>query len=361
MEEQIIIPFIATHPGEILGDELKARKIKQKDFAKRIDKKESMLNEIIKGKRPISADTALLLEAELEIPAQFWISMQSNYDLDVARIKRRDEQKKIWEKIKELLPIKFIEKALTFPLEIDEKIAFVYRVFNVNNLSNLEKFLNESNYAFFRKSEKLKINRTNLLSWTKVVESLAKTIQVEKFVAENQEQMIKELNNTFFKNERILENVEAILKNNGIKLVIIDKFDQTPVDGYSFWSENNPVIGLSLRHNRIDNLAFTLLHEIGHIFLHMLKSKERYFVDIEEEPTLIQEMNQFEIEADNFAKNYLIPQPVWEDFQQNCFVDDEIIISFSQKYKIHPAIFLGRNCFETNNYKKHTTIDRKIY
>ena len=43
---------------------------------------------------------------------------------------------------------------------------------------------------------------------------------------------------------------------------MIDKLEKTPIDGYSFWSNNNPVIALTLRHNRVDNLAFTILHEI---------------------------------------------------------------------------------------------------
>lgn len=360
MEEQELVPFRATHPGKILGNELKARKIKQKYFAKRIEKAETMLNEIIKGKRPISADTALLLERELGIKAEFWMSMQSNYDLDIARIKAREEQIVIWEKIRTLIPVKFIEKSIPLPSLIDKKNAFVFNLFNVNNVASLEKIITENSYAFFRKSEKLKTNRVNLLSWSKVVEFQAKTLKIGKFFPENQEKIIKELNSVFYENNKVIEKVKEILSNNGIKLIVLEKFDQTPIDGYSFWSENNPVIGLSLRHNRIDNFAFTLLHELGHIFRHIIKNNEMYFVDIEEEPTLIEEMNKFEIEADNYAKNYLIPQSVWEDFQQNCFVDDDLIISFSQKYKIHPAILFGRNCFETNNYKKQTTIDRNI-
>ena len=88
-----IIPFEATHPGELLKDELDARKINQKDFAVEIGMQKTMLNEIIKGKRPVTAETALLLEKALGISADYWLRFQYRYELDVARIKEKNIQK----------------------------------------------------------------------------------------------------------------------------------------------------------------------------------------------------------------------------------------------------------------------------
>lgn len=62
-----LLPYIPIHPGEMLGEELIERGIKQKDFAELIQLSSSALNEIINGKRSISADIALRLEAALGI------------------------------------------------------------------------------------------------------------------------------------------------------------------------------------------------------------------------------------------------------------------------------------------------------
>ena len=65
-------PYMPTHPGEVLKDELQARGISQKKFSSLIGVSYTMLNEILNGKRPISADMSLLLEAALGIDATIW-------------------------------------------------------------------------------------------------------------------------------------------------------------------------------------------------------------------------------------------------------------------------------------------------
>ncbi|MCD8261364.1 MAG: HigA family addiction module antitoxin [Bacteroides sp.] len=78
-------PYEPTHPGEVLKDELQARGITQKRFAQLISVSYTMLNEIINGKRPVSAEMSLILEAALDIDASFWNNMQSRYNLEMAR------------------------------------------------------------------------------------------------------------------------------------------------------------------------------------------------------------------------------------------------------------------------------------
>jgi HTH-type transcriptional regulator/antitoxin HigA len=89
MKSTNYIPFKATFLGEVLKDELDARGISQKYFAVEIGIQKMMLNEIIKGKRPITVDFAILLEKYLGISAEYWIRFQSQYDIDVARIKEK--------------------------------------------------------------------------------------------------------------------------------------------------------------------------------------------------------------------------------------------------------------------------------
>lgn len=76
---------ILLHPGEVLGEELTARKIPQKDFAELIDMRPPHLNELVKGKRHISAMLALKIEKQLGISAGFWMRLQIEFDLNQAR------------------------------------------------------------------------------------------------------------------------------------------------------------------------------------------------------------------------------------------------------------------------------------
>ena len=93
MSKKELIPFEATHPGELIKDELKARGMTQKQLADETDIKPSVLSETINGKRSISINVAAALEKVLDIPVDMWMNMQTQYDLDKANIASRDGQR----------------------------------------------------------------------------------------------------------------------------------------------------------------------------------------------------------------------------------------------------------------------------
>jgi HTH-type transcriptional regulator / antitoxin HigA len=83
-------PDIAIPPGEYLAEETKARGISQKELAKRMGRPLNAINEIIHGKKAITAETALQLEEVMpEIPARFWLNLEIDYQLTAALIDRR--------------------------------------------------------------------------------------------------------------------------------------------------------------------------------------------------------------------------------------------------------------------------------
>ncbi|MFP4369635.1 MAG: ImmA/IrrE family metallo-endopeptidase [Candidatus Kapaibacterium sp.] len=134
------------------------------------------------------------------------------------------------------------------------------------------------------------------------------------------------------------------------------KLEKTPVDGFSFWSDENPAIALTLRHSRIDNFAFTIMHEIAHIDLHLMQNKEKQFLDLEKDNV----QDSFESEANSYAQKKLIPVKCWEYIKSRFPATDEDIYEISKNYSIHPAIILGRISFETNSYGLKTRIDKKL-
>ena len=93
MSKKELIPFEATHPGELIKDELKARGMTQKQLADETGIKPSVLSETINGKRSISLKVAAALEKVLDIPADMWMNMQTQYELDKANIASRDGQR----------------------------------------------------------------------------------------------------------------------------------------------------------------------------------------------------------------------------------------------------------------------------
>ena len=76
---------VSLHPGEVIEMELAARGVKKIDFASRLGIKPGHLSELLKGKRHLSALMALKLEKLLGIDAEFWLRVQSGYDLERVR------------------------------------------------------------------------------------------------------------------------------------------------------------------------------------------------------------------------------------------------------------------------------------
>ena len=83
-------PDIAIPPGEYLEEELEERGISQKELARRMGRPLNAINEIVNGKKAITAETALQLEQVMpEIPARFWLNLETDYQLTRALINRR--------------------------------------------------------------------------------------------------------------------------------------------------------------------------------------------------------------------------------------------------------------------------------
>jgi HTH-type transcriptional regulator/antitoxin HigA len=85
-------PDIAIPPGEYLAEEIRARGISQKDLARRMGRPINAINEIIHGKKAITAETALQLEEVMpEIPARFWLNLETDYQLTTVLINKRNK------------------------------------------------------------------------------------------------------------------------------------------------------------------------------------------------------------------------------------------------------------------------------
>lgn len=361
-----LTPKEAIHPGEILNDELKDRGISQQDFSLQTGIAKTILNEIIKGKRSINADVALLIGKALNMDAILWLNLQNNYDLDLANIKQKTqshlEALDQWSAIKDIIPAKYFKKLKVITGNPVNDIPMIYNIYAVSNTDALIGIYSKSNYARFRKSEKLEIDKINLIGWLNLVSFEAKKIKMSSFDSSKKDDLLSELKVIFKKNKNTVELTKATLAKYGIKFIEMPNPEKCAVDGVSFWSDGNPAIGLSIRHKRIDNFAFTVLHELGHIYLHLVNNNNAEFIDLDKEDAESPYGNsKEEKEANNFSSDVLIETTKWKEFLAANLINNQFLVEdFAHKVGTHPAIVYGRFSKETGNYMIKTNIDKKL-
>ncbi|HKY35452.1 MAG TPA: HigA family addiction module antitoxin [Polyangiaceae bacterium] len=91
-QEFLGVPVSLTVPGDVLRRELDARGLSQRAFAELTGRPEQVVSEIIRGKKRITAETALDFARALGIEAEFWLGLQVNYELDHARNRQSSQR-----------------------------------------------------------------------------------------------------------------------------------------------------------------------------------------------------------------------------------------------------------------------------
>ena len=95
-----LMSSMLIHPGEMIKDEIMARGITQKELAQQMGVSYTVFNEILNGKRPVTTEYALLLEAALGTDANIWLGLQADYNMqkmkqDKSFMKRIEKIRKI--------------------------------------------------------------------------------------------------------------------------------------------------------------------------------------------------------------------------------------------------------------------------
>lgn len=140
---------------------------------------------------------------------------------------------------------------------------------------------------------------------------------------------------------------KELLRQKGIALIIERHLSGTYLDGAAMLSPDGiPVVGLTLRYDRLDNFWFVLFHELGHVFLHLFGPMRLDFFDEEDGG----ESDSVEKQADNFALERLIPDAQWKQCLSRFALTKEAVLIDAEKLAIHPSIIAGRIRKERNNY-----------
>lgn len=146
---------------------------------------------------------------------------------------------------------------------------------------------------------------------------------------------------------------QEFLAKHGIHLICVEHLPRTHLDGAALQlAAGTPVIGLTLRYDRLDNFWFCLLHELAHIGRHMDGTRDEAFIDdlslrdvegVRRDPK--------EDEADKWAEQALIPEDVWQTSRVKDQPSPLAVVELAQRLSIHPAIVAGRVRHETRNFR----------
>ena len=143
------------------------------------------------------------------------------------------------------------------------------------------------------------------------------------------------------------KRAQALLLSKGIVLAIEKHLSGTYLDGAAMLDrDGRPVIGLTLRYDRLDNFWFMLLHELGHVFLHLVEGVRYDFFD--EEGTT--EDDKVERQADQFASNSLIPEGKWAKCLSRFALSEEAVQIDAKNLGIDASIIAGRIRKDRSDY-----------
>jgi HTH-type transcriptional regulator/antitoxin HigA len=141
---------------------------------------------------------------------------------------------------------------------------------------------------------------------------------------------------------------QKMLKDDGIVLVVATHLPKTRVDGVTILKDKKrPIIGLSLRFDRIDNFWFTLLHELAHISLH-LDTDSVFFDELEDGLGI--DINEIESEADSLAQEAIIPAAKWAISPAKIIPSPMAAQSLANELGIHVAVIAGYIRYKHQNY-----------
>lgn len=357
------IPSKPVHPFDILRDELAARGISHKDFALRLGMKASNFSRMLKEKGNVDARLALDLERETGIPCDEWLGLYTEYLRDMeevpARDKIRDEAALTERKLSGMINLRgFYSRLGLTHKDVTERVQALDPY--AKYIQNPGTFITAGR---FKKSNTLGCDDIDMFTWVLLaLISAEKAVEGFDYQEGNAEKAAREIASEANKQTLTTASIENILTRYGIGYRHVEKLGRAPVDAYSVMSGRNPAIIATYRINDMDKLAFDILHELGHITLHLEKGYGTAFIKVDGD---ISE-NRYEKEADQFAQDNLIPPELWDKIMNisrtkiNPWSDIETIAKRAAKMGISKSIAVSRYKHDTLFYKTNQYHSPKI-
>ena len=326
-------PDRAIHPGVYLGEEIAARGMTQTELARRMERPAQAVNEIVRGRKAISEETALGLERVLGTPARVWLNLQSTYGLVRARLAEQaalDEQA-VWLKrfpVREMAKRGWIEQGGAAA----DRVRSLLQFFGLQSFSHWD----ESQAALrFRLSPKAKTDRYALHAWVRRGEIEGRGLPADPYDEARFRGALAEIRGLTAERD-FRTPMRELCASAGVALVVVRELPKTGAQGVARWlTPRRALIQINIRYRWADMFWFTFFHEASHVLTHRRKD---VFVDVRSG----MERDAREIEADRFAADFLIPPERWEPFATAKPHTAARVRDFADDEGIAPGIVVGR-------------------
>jgi len=334
--ESKLFPESFPSPVEAIKFRMEQANLKPTDLIPFIGSR-SRVSEILSGKRKLTVEMMRALESGLGIPAKVLLKEPEN---DTDSIYQN------WSKnlLREMSNRGYFgNKALT-----DANGGVLIKSFfsQIGNPAQLQGMLRQSSYRSDPSTDKRALS-----AWaTRILEKAGRVKTTTKYKdgVVNLAFMQQLAKLSVEKDSPLV--VQAYLKKYGVILVIEPHFSKTRLDGAALLvNKNNPVIGLTLRHDRLDNFWFTLMHELAHIALHYNdKQVDLFYDELNEVKGL--GIDAKEKEADVLADEALVPTSKWEVSPARLIPSSLAANSLAKELGVHIAIVAGKIRHEGGKY-----------
>jgi HTH-type transcriptional regulator/antitoxin HigA len=326
-------------PGEYIQEFMNDKGWTQDDLARVLGRTRQHINRLLQGKVGITPETAHELAQAFGTSADVWMNLQVSFELALAGEKVRRKNSQIAKRAAAFgkLPVLEVIKRGWLPEtdNVDELEAAICRFFQISSIDE-----EVAIPIAARKSTPYESDTAAQKAWYRRSWQLAEHAPASKYNESQLEDGIRELRKlaAYPEDARL---VPRFLQDLGIRFVINQHLTGTKIDGVAFWLDaDSPAIAVSLRHGRIDNFWYNIMHEIVHV-KHRHASRIDVDMDAPAHDELPDDMEQI---ANREAGNYLVPRESLESFIKRAggYFYQTRVVQFAQSIGVHPGIVVGQ-------------------
>lgn len=331
------VPAEVFPPGEFLREELEARGWSQQELADILDRSPRLVSEIISGKRAVTPETAKGLSDAFGTSPEYWMNLESQYQLSKVRVENDHVARKarLYSKfpVREMLRRGWIRGSES--LEVLEQRFCEY--FCIGAIEEVPRLVHHA-----RKTHAMEETNPLQLAWLFCVRQMAAQQRIEPYSRDKLLMALEKLKALVLSSEEV-RHVPRILAEAGVRLVFVEPMSGSKLDGACFWlDDDKPVIGMTLRFDRIDNFWFVLRHEIEHVLQEDGKSGDPMIdVEVGDEKA---ELPECEVRANAAGANFCVPTDQLDNFIARIqpYFSEKKVLLFAQRLNVHPGLVVGQ-------------------
>lgn len=340
-------------PAQLIQAHLQERGWTQRVLALILGINEQVVSRILNGSKSVDAELALKLQAILGIDPQRLLQLQQEYELAKAQIELRfDPGMSARATLFGELPITDMIKRgwLRGITDVrDEGIeAAICQFFGEKSVEDIEIFPHAA-----KKTSVFGDVTPTQLAWLYRVRQLASDLPASKYSHSSMQAALGKLK-TLLASPEGARKVPRIMMEAGVRFVIVEALPSSKIDGVCFWLDNrSPVIGLSMRFDRVDNFWFVLRHEIEHALREHGLSQAMLDAELEGERAGVgASVPDEERVANEAASNFCVPRAKLTSFiaRKSPMFAERDIRGFAATLEVHPGIIAGQLQHETGRY-----------